>query len=66
MNGLPAYANVKDVPGPVDLAVFVLPTRVVPEILEECGQAGITGIIITSAGFGEMGSEGKEHARSPC
>jgi acetate---CoA ligase (ADP-forming) subunit alpha len=60
VNGLPAYASIKDVPGPVDLAVFVLPTRVVPEILEECGQAGIKRIIITSAGFGEMGSEGKD------
>jgi acetyl-CoA synthetase (ADP-forming) len=58
--GLRAYASIKDVPGPVDLAVFVLPTQIVPEILEECGQAGINRIIITSAGFGEMGSEGKD------
>lgn len=58
--GLPAFAHVKDVPGPVDLAVFVLPTRVVPEILEECGMAGIRRVIIVSGGFAEMGSEGKE------
>ena len=57
--GLRAYASIKDVPGPVDLAVFVLPTQIVPDILEECGRAGINRIIITSAGFGEMGSEGK-------
>ncbi len=59
ISGLKAYHHVKDVPGPVDLAVFVIPTRVVPEILEECGHAGITRAIIVSAGFGEMGAEGK-------
>jgi acetate---CoA ligase (ADP-forming) subunit alpha len=60
VHGLKAYPRIKDVPGPVDLAVFVLPTRVVPEILEECGQAGVTSAVIVSAGFGEMGAEGKE------
>jgi acetate---CoA ligase (ADP-forming) subunit alpha len=58
--GLPAYAHLQDVPGPVDLAVLIVPTGVVPEILEECGKAGVTRAIIVSAGFGEMGSEGKE------
>jgi acetate---CoA ligase (ADP-forming) subunit alpha len=58
--GLPAYAHLKDVPGPVDLAILILPTGVVPEILEECGKAGVTRAIIVSAGFGEMGPQGKE------
>ncbi len=60
IDGLPAYAHLEDVPGPVDLAILILPTRVVPEILEECGKAGVTRAIIVSAGFGEMGAEGKE------
>jgi len=59
IQGLKAYTRVKDVPGPIDLAVFVLPTRVVPEILEECGQGGVKRAIIVSAGFGEKGTEGK-------
>jgi acetyl-CoA synthetase (ADP-forming) len=58
--GLRAYHHLKDVPGPVDLAVLVLPTKVVPEILEECGKSGVTRAIIVSAGFGEKGSDGKE------
>jgi acyl-CoA synthetase (NDP forming) len=58
--GLKAYHHLKDVPGPVDLAVLVLPTKVVPEILEECGKSGVTRAIIVSAGFGEKGSDGKE------
>lgn len=58
--GLKAYASVDEIPEPVDLAVFVLPTRVVPEILEQCGRAGVKRAIIVSAGFGEVGPEGKE------
>lgn len=57
--GLTAYPSAADLPEPVDLAVFVLPTRVVPEILEDCGKAGIKRAIIVSAGFGEMGRDGQ-------
>jgi acetate---CoA ligase (ADP-forming) subunit alpha len=59
IQGLKAYPHLKDVPGPVDLAILVLPTKVVPEILEECGKAGVTRAIIVSAGFGEKGREGQ-------
>ncbi len=58
--GLKAYRHAKDLPSPADLAVFVLPTHVVSEVLEECGQAGINRAIIVSAGFGEAGPEGKK------
>lgn len=58
IQGLKAYAQLKDVPGPVDLAVLVLPTKVVPEVMEECGKSGVTRAIIVSAGFGEKGSDG--------
>ncbi|MBI5249264.1 MAG: CoA-binding protein [Desulfomonile tiedjei] len=57
--GLKAYMHAKDLPVVPDLAIFVLPTAVVPDILEECGQAGIKRAIIVSAGFGEMGPEGR-------
>jgi acetate---CoA ligase (ADP-forming) subunit alpha len=59
IQGLKAYAHVGDVPGPVDLGVFVLPTKVVPEAMEECGKAGVKRLIIVSAGFAEVGEEGK-------
>jgi len=58
--GMKAYAHVQDAPGPVDLAVLVIPTKVVPEVLEECGRAGVKHAIVVSAGFGEVGSDGKE------
>lgn len=61
IQGLQAYSRVSEVPGPVDLAVLVLPTHVVPEVLEDCGKFGIDRAIIVSAGFGEQdGAHGKE------
>jgi acyl-CoA synthetase (NDP forming) len=57
--GFKAYKSLADVPGPVDLAVVVLPTKLVPEILEQCGKAGVHHLIIVSAGFGEIDEDGK-------
>jgi acetyl coenzyme A synthetase (ADP forming)-like protein len=58
--GLPAYPSVLDVPGPVELAVIVVPARFVSSVLEECGQKGVKGAIIISAGFREVGRNGKQ------
>jgi len=56
--GLKCYPGVLDVPGPVDLAVIVVPYRFVASTLKECGQKGIRGVIAISAGFREAGLEG--------
>jgi acetyltransferase len=57
--GLKAYPSVDQILDPVDLAVIATPSKTVPDILEQCGKAGIGGIIIISAGFKEIGPEGK-------
>jgi acetate---CoA ligase (ADP-forming) len=54
------FPSVQDVPGPIDLAVIVIPYQVVPEALRTCGEKGIPAVIIISAGFREAGSEGLE------
>lgn len=58
ISAVPAYRYVTDVPGPVDLAVIVFPASVVEKALEQCGQKGIKGVIIISAGFREVGPAG--------
>jgi acetate---CoA ligase (ADP-forming) len=58
--GYEAYPSVTNVPGPIDLAVIVIPYQVVPEALRTCGEKGIPAVIIISAGFREAGSEGLE------
>ena len=39
--GLPVYASVGAIPGPVDLAIVLVPAKAVPGVIEECGQKGI-------------------------
>ncbi len=58
--GLPCYPNIMDVPGEAkaDLAVIVVPAKMVPGSIEECGQAGVENVIVISAGFKEAGVEG--------
>ena len=58
--GLPAYPSVRRYPGPVDLAMVLVPAQAVPGVIEECGQNGITGAVIISAGFREVGREGRQ------
>lgn len=56
----PAYPSVQAVPEPIDLAVIVIPTRFVLEVVDECGQKGVKGLIVITAGFKEVGSKGKQ------
>ncbi|MEM1550332.1 MAG: CoA-binding protein, partial [Candidatus Bathyarchaeia archaeon] len=61
--GLKCYKSVKDVPGEVDLAVIVVPAKIVPSVLEDCGVKGVKGVVVISAGFGETGREGAQLER---
>ena len=61
--GLKCFHSVLDVPGPVDQAVVLIPARFVPSVLEECGQKGVKGAIIITAGFREVGADGREAER---
>jgi len=52
---VPAYPSVTAIPGPVDLAVIAVPAPAVAAVLEECGAKGVKGVVVLSAGFGEVG-----------
>ncbi|MCF8227749.1 MAG: bifunctional acetate--CoA ligase family protein/GNAT family N-acetyltransferase [Bacteroidales bacterium] len=58
--GIQCYPDVKSLPKTPDLAVIATGANQVPQLIRECGEAGITGIIIMSAGFKEIGPEGKK------
>ena len=62
--GLKCYCSVKDIKNPVDLAVITVPVAHVTKVAEECGEAGIKGIIVITAGFKEVGTEGLQQERS--
>ncbi|RZN31756.1 MAG: CoA-binding protein [Methanosarcinales archaeon] len=55
INGLKCYPNITSVPS-VDLVVIVVPAKVVPDVLRECGAKGVKNIAVISAGFKEAGA----------
>ncbi len=58
--GLEFKKSVLDIEEDIDLAVFYVPNRKIPKILEECIQKGIKGVIIEASGFEEVGDKGLE------
>ena len=58
--GITCFPNVNNLPKTADLAIICTPAETVPGIVRECGEAGILGIIIMSAGFKEAGERGKK------
>ena len=56
--GVKAYKSISDIPEQVDLAVIVTPPPSIPGIVRECGENGIHGAVVISAGFKEIGPEG--------
>jgi acetyltransferase len=57
--GLPCYSEISKVPDPVELAVIVLASKLIPSVLEECGKRAIKAAIVISGGFKEVGEEGR-------
>src|SRR6476660_7967218 len=57
--GIRCYPNIAAIGEPVDLAIVVTPAATVPAVLQECVTAGVRGAIVISAGFAELGPEGK-------
>ncbi len=58
VHSIQAYPSIREVPGPVDLAVIVVPKEHVLHVAEECGEVGVSGLVVISAGFREVGGEG--------
>ncbi|MCX6834728.1 MAG: acetate--CoA ligase family protein [candidate division Zixibacteria bacterium] len=59
IHSVKCYSTVLDVPDAVDLAVVIVPKEFVKEVVRQCGEKGVKGLVVISAGFSEVGSEGK-------
>ena len=57
LRGRPCYASVKDLPGPVDLALVCVPASRVAAVIEQCGDVGIPAAYIISSGFDEAAGD---------
>ncbi|MDN3264030.1 GNAT family N-acetyltransferase [Streptomyces sp. CSDS2] len=64
IDGVPAYRSVRDIDGHVDLAVVAVPAEQVPAVVAECGEHGVQGLVVLSAGYAESGPEGRERQRA--
>ncbi|MGN6608592.1 MAG: bifunctional acetate--CoA ligase family protein/GNAT family N-acetyltransferase, partial [Jatrophihabitans sp.] len=62
VSGVPAFASIGDIPGSVDLAVLAIPADRVDDVVRQCGEAGVRGIVVVSGGFGERGDDDERAA----
>jgi acyl-CoA synthetase (NDP forming) len=60
LHGMPVHQSLKQVPGPVDLAIVIVPAAAVPGVIPDIASRGRKHVIIESAGFAETGEEGRE------
>lgn len=60
LQGIPCYPDIESIPYDFDLAVYFIPARFLPGTIRACARKKVKGIIIESAGFAEVGSEGKK------
>ena len=60
VQGIQAYPSVGQIPHKIDLAVIAVPAGAVAETMRECGEAGVGGAVIVSAGFREIGEAGRK------
>ncbi len=59
VSGIPSYPSVADIPDPVDIAVVAVPAASVPDVILDCAHKGVHGVVVVSAGFAELGKEGR-------
>ncbi|WP_435973643.1 GNAT family N-acetyltransferase [Streptomyces sp. Qhu_M48] len=62
-DGVPAHPSVGAIGEPVDLAVVAVPAERVPEAVADCGEHGVRGLVVLSAGYAESGAAGRERQR---
>ncbi|MEV8588331.1 GNAT family N-acetyltransferase [Streptomyces sp. NPDC051180] len=63
LDGVPAHPSVGAIGAPVDLAIVAVPAERVPQAVADCGEHGVRGIVVLSAGYAESGADGRERQR---
>jgi acetate---CoA ligase (ADP-forming) len=56
--GLRAYANVRDIEAPIDMAIFAVPAAQIPAVFEECAAKGVRSGVMFTSGFAESDADG--------
>ena len=57
IQGIKAFPNVSAIPGPVDLAIVLVPHHSALPVIQECGRKGVKGAVLFTAGYKELGTD---------
>ncbi len=60
IEGLKCYPDLEAIGSIPELAIIIVPAKIVPSVMEQCAKVGIKSVIIITAGFKEVGEEGKK------
>lgn|SRR5574341_259711 len=60
LHSMKCYSSVLDIPDEVDCAILVVPKELVLDVVDQCGEKKIKGLVIVTAGFKETGPKGAE------
>lgn len=63
IHSIKAYSTILDVPDAVDLAIIIIPKEYVVDVVRQCGEKGVKGIVVITAGFSETGKEGEKREK---
>ena len=58
IHAMPAWPSVRAIPERVDVAVVTVPKEIACDVAEECGEAGVRGLVVVTSGFREVGGDG--------
>jgi acetyl coenzyme A synthetase (ADP forming)-like protein len=60
IEGLKCYPDLQSIGKRPDLVVIIIPAKLVPAMMQQCAKVGVKSVIIITAGFKEVGQEGRE------
>jgi len=60
IEGLKCYPSLESIGQIPDLVIIILPAKIVPSIMQECAKTGVKSVIVITAGFKEVGEEGRK------
>lgn len=60
ISGFKCYNSILDITREIDIAIILVPAQYIDEVIDECIEKQVKGIIIITAGFGEINEEGKK------
>ncbi|MFC3235823.1 GNAT family N-acetyltransferase [Streptomyces nitrosporeus] len=63
IDSVPAHRSLRGIGEKVDLAVVAVPADRVPQAVTDCGEHGVRGLVVVSAGYAERGAAGRERQR---